>query len=151
MMTLLAVAAVAAAASTPATYTVEPALTRAAGVETRCYESWPYGQEHTGWWGPDPASGQVVIALHPRVCHAITRAIRGPRRAGGYQPAALHTYAHEVAHHRGATHESRPDADTLGCRLLPGLMRQLGIPPRFRRQVLLALPCPPARGRSRYS
>ncbi|MCL4836457.1 MAG: hypothetical protein KJ058_00640 [Thermoanaerobaculia bacterium] len=145
MLAGLAAAAAAAALAASPGYIVNAPLTAAAGVETRCYTAWPYGTAYTGWYGPAAATGPVaVIGLHPRVCHALRRAIYGPRRVGGYQPIALHTFAHEVAHHLGATHESSPDADKLGCRILPGLMRRLEIPRRFSRNVMRELeprPC----------
>ncbi len=145
MLAGLAAAAAAATLAASPGYTVNAPLTAAAGVETRCYTAWPYGDVYTGWYGPNTATGAAAaIGLHPRVCHALNRAIRGPRRVGGYQPIALHTYAHEVAHHLGATHESTPDADQLGCRILPRLMQRLGIPRRFVRHVMHELeprPC----------
>ena len=71
--------ALATAPGAQAGYTVEPTLTRVAGVEVRCYEpgAWELGNEFGGYWD------ETVIALRANACRWIGRTLAGERPADG--------------------------------------------------------------------
>jgi hypothetical protein len=110
-------------------YTVEPTLTRVAGVETRCYTTaWPFRAEHFG--GYFDATTRV-ISMQGWACGWIGRTLRGRHPAQWRMTLTAkswHLFSHEVAHSLGYDHgESTVGADCEGWRLMRGLMRAAGV------------------------
>ena len=123
--------ALAAAPGASGAYTVEPTLTRVAGVETRCYEpgAWELGNEYGGYWDG------TVIALRANACRWIGRTLAGERPADWRRTIVAlnwHLFAHEVAHSQGFDHgEKTVGADCRGWRIMRPLMRAAGIGRRY--------------------
>lgn len=123
------VVTLAAAPAASGAYTVEPTLTRVAGVETRCYATgeprWAIGGGGGyawGWYDVD------VIGLRAWVCRGIQPTLAGRKPDAFSVATSWWVFSHEVAHARGFDHgEATVGADCRGWRIMRPLMRAAGI------------------------